>query len=1022
MKNLLLAGLCCLITLQAVWAQGQQVSGRVTSQEDNSTLPGVNVLVKGTSNGTTTDADGKYALNVDDPNGTLVFSYIGFTSEEVPIAGKSTVDVTLLPDIQSLNEVVVIGYGTQKKKDLTGSIASVSGDQIKQVKVASLDQALSGRAAGVQVTQSSSAPGGGVQVRIRGGNSINASNEPLYVIDGIPIFPSNSTFSPGTSGGGQPQNALANINPGDIESMEILKDASATAIYGSRGANGVIIITTKRGKAGRSNVDIESYYGVQQVAKTLDLLNARQFAELRNEADANAGRAATFTPEQIAGFGDGTDWQEEIFRVAPIQNHQITFSGGNEGTRFAVSGNYFDQQGVIINSGFQRGTFRANLDKKITDKFNVGNSLQLSRTINNQAVEGITRGGVVNAALVFTPTLPVYDDNGVYTFDNSAVPGQQQVGNPVADANETIYKVVSNRVIGTFFADYTFIDGLVLKLQGGMDYNSARRDFYAPSTINRGRNDGGVASAETKDVVTPIFTGTLTYTKSFTENHQLNLLGGYETQSQTQQFLQGNANRFVTDANETNDLASGQVPGTQNTGKSRWRLDSWFGRANYTLFNRYIITFTARADGSSRFGAGNKWAFFPSGAVKWRISEEAFIKNLNVFSDLGIRTSYGLAGNQEIALYQSLAALSRAGYPFGTDTRQGYAPSRIANPDLRWETTTTFDVGLDVGLLQNRITFTADYYVKETDDLLLSLDLPRTTGYNDFFENIGSQRNRGFEFTVNSQNLTGAFTWSTSANLSLNRNELLSLGPGETERLVGNGDGHLQIPSPYILRIGEPIGAFYGRTTNGIWQIGEEDLIAATDPTAAPGEIRYVDNNGDGRIDNGDRTIIGLAQPDFVYGFTNNFSFKNFDLSVFFQGVQGNSVWNVNRHELENLNGSANNSTKSLERWTTSNPSNTMPSAKTRPFIFSDRQIEDGSFLRLRNITLGYNLPVSKLNIKWLQNLRVYASGQNILTFTSYTGYDPEVNANGQSNLSLGTDRGSYPLAKMYTFGINLGL
>jgi TonB-linked SusC/RagA family outer membrane protein len=1017
-----LAGVSLLITESHSIFQSVVITGKVTD-DTGSAVPGVSIVVKNTSAGTTTDSDGNYSLaipsNVADP--ILVYTFIGYAAQEQSASGRSVINVVLVPDIQQLSEVVVVGYGTQKRKDLTGAIASVSAEEIKRVNVTSLDQALQGRAAGVQVTQASSAPGGGVQIRIRGGNSINASNEPLYVIDGIPIFPSNSTYAPGTSGGAQPQNALANINPGDIESMEVLKDASATAIYGSRGANGVIIITTKRGKAGRSNVDIESYYGVQEVAKKLDLLNATQFAELRNEADVNAGKAPTFSPEQLASLGAGTDWQDAIFRSAPIQNHQVTFTGGNEGTRFAVSGNYFDQKGIIINSGFQRGAFRANLDKKISEKFNIGNSLQISRTVSNQLIEGITRGGVVNAALVFTPTLPIYDANGIYTFDNSAVPGQQQVGNPVADANETIYKVVTNRILGSFFADYTFVEGLVFKVQVGMDYNAARRDFYAPSTINRGRNSGGIAAAEKKDVFTPIVTTTLTYNKSLNDNHLINILAGYESQSQTMDYLQGQSERFATDAFESNDLASGAVPGTQRTGKSKWRLDSWFGRANYTAFDRYIFTFTARADGSSRFGSGNKWAFFPSGAVKWRLSEENFIKNLGVLSDLGVRASYGFAGNQEIGLYQSLARLSADNYAFGTNTLIGYRPERIANPDLRWERSSTFDAGLDVGILENRITLTLDYYIKETKDLLLSLDLPRTTGYASFFQNVGSQQNQGFEFAISGEILTGEFKWNANGNIALNRNKILSLGPGETERLVGNGDGHLQIPSPYILRIDEPLGAFYGRKTNGIWQTGEEDLIAATDPQAKPGDIRYVDLLEDGKIDNGDRTIIGYAQPDFIYGFSNNFSFKNFDLSIFFQGVSGNSVWNVNRHELESLNGAANNTVRALERWTPTNPSNTMPSAQTRPFIFSDRQIEDGSFLRLRNITVGYNLPVSNLNIKWLQSARVYIGGQNLLTFTDYSGYDPEVNANGQNNLSLGTDRGSFPLAKMYTAGLRLG-
>jgi TonB-linked SusC/RagA family outer membrane protein len=901
----------------------------------------------------------------------------------------------------------------------------VSSKEIKQVAIASLDQALQGRAAGVQVTQASAAPGGGVTIRIRGGNSIQASNEPLYVIDGIPIFPSNSTFSPGVTGGAQPQNALANLNPGDIESMEILKDASATAIYGSRGANGVVIITTKRGKAGATNVDFESYYGVQTVSKKIDLLNAEEFATIANEARVNRGQNPIFTPEQIAGFrNNSTDWQDEIFRSAAIQNHQVTVSGGNEGTRFAISGNYFNQEGVILNSGFQRFALRSNVDKNIGKKIVIGNSLQLSRAINNQQVTDITRGGVVNGALVFSPTLPVFDANGDFIFDNSSIPGSQQVGNPVQDAIETLNKNVTNRFLGNVYAEWTILDGLRFRASGGVDYQAGRRDFYAPSTNNRGRNAFGSALAEKKDVISPVGTLTLTYNKRFNDNHNMILLAGYESQSQMVDFVGASSTNFPTDAVLSDNLGLGQIIGTPFSGRNLWRLDSWFGRVNYTLYGKFLFTGTFRADGSSRFGAGNKWGYFPSAAIGYNLIEEDFIKNLGLFSNLKVTASWGLTGNQEIGLYQSLSQLNTVRYPFGSNIVIGQAPGRVPNPDLRWEKTNQVNTGLEVGFFNNRLTFEMAAYYKRTQDLLLNLDLPRTTGFSTVLQNIGSVENKGLEIAMTSENLVGEFKWSTSGNITFNRNKVLALGPGETFRLApGTGDGHLQIANSSILQVGAPVGSFFGLRTDGIIQTGDQILPGSSSfGSVGPGDIRYVDANGDGSINNNDRVIIGNPQPKFFYGLSNNFSYKNFDLSIFIQGTYGNDVWNVNSHELYRNDGATNNIRGVMNRWRPDAPSDFWPSSRTRPFVLSDRHIEDASFLRIRTITLGYQLPVAALNVnKYVRTARIYVQGQNLFTFTNYTGFDPEVNSLGQDPIAIGVDRGTFPMARMMMIGVNIG-
>lgn len=1000
------------------------VTGRVISSEDGSALPGVSVAIKGTTTGAITDAEGRYRITVPNAESILVFSFVGFLTEEITTGNRTTIDVRLAGDLKSLSEVVVVGYGTQKKSDLTGSVSSITAKDIRQVPVASLDQALQGRATGVQVTQASAAPGGGVSIRIRGGNSIQASNEPLFVIDGIPIFPSNATFAPGNTGG-QAQNALANLNPGDIESMEVLKDASATAIYGSRGANGVVIITTKRGKSGATNVDVENYYGIQQVARQLPLLNAAEFAEIANESRVNRSQAPIFTPDQIASFqNNSTDWQSQVFRTAPIRNHQVTVSGGNDATRFALAGNYFEQQGVVLNSGFTRASLRVNLDKNVTKRLSIGNSLQISRAWNNQQVTDITRGGVVNGSLVFSPTLPVRDpQTGQFTFDNSSVPGSQQVGNPVQDALETLNRTVTNRMLGSVYAEYGILTGLRLRTSFGVDYQAGRRDFYAPSTNNRGRNAFGSALVEKKDVISPVSTVTLTYDRTFGTN-QITLLAGYESQTQTVDFLQSSATNFPTNALEADNLSLGQVVGTPFSGRSLWRLDSWFGRANYTLASKYLFTATFRADGSSRFGAGNKWGYFPSAALGWRLNEEDFIKDLNIFSNLKLTASWGLTGNQEIGLYQSLAGLNTVRYPFGEVINIGLAPDRLPNSDLRWERTSQYNFALETGILENRVTLEAAYYYKKTQDLLLNVDLPRTTGFSTFLRNIGSVENRGLELTLNSANLTGQFKWNMGGNITFNRNKVLALGPGETFRLApGTGDGHLQITNSSILQVGQPVGVFFGLKTDGIYQTGDQIIPGSNSfGSTAPGDIRYVDSNGDGIVNNSDRTIIGNPQPDFFFGFTNNFSYKNLDLAVFFQGTHGNDVWNVNSHELYRNDGATNNSREVLNRWRPDTPSDYWPSAKTRPFVLSDRHIEDASFLRLRNVTLGYNLPTNTLGLKWLRSLRVYAQAQNLLTITNYSGFDPEVNSLGQNPVGIGIDRGSFPMARTYTFGINLGL
>jgi len=984
----------------------QTVSGRVIDDRGEA-LPGVSIALKGSTRGTTTDNTGRFQLVVPGPEAVLVFSYIGYVRQEITVGNRQTVNVTLASDEQSLNEVVVVGYGTQRKSDVTGSLSSVTAKEIKAVPVTGVGQALQGRAAGVFVTQASNAPGGGVSIRVRGGNSINAGNEPLYVIDGFPVYNENGP----------------NLNPNDIESMEILKDASATAIYGSRGANGVVLITTRRGKAGQDRIDFESYYGLQTVRKQIPMLNATEYAQLVNEASVNASRPRVFTDEQIAGFGVGTNWQNEIFREAPMQNYQLTASGGNEKSRYAVSGNYFSQDGIIINSRFDRGSLRFNFDHKLNEKFSIGTSLNIVRS-RTFAVPTDADGGnsasVVYGALNFSPTQPVRNPDGTLVVFNT--PGRIQIGSPVAQALGTSNQTVCTRMLGNVFLDYRIIPGLTFRTSFGTDLNYSKNNFYISRLTASGAQLSGQGAIQNNQSSNWLNENTLTYNKTINTVHNLTLLAGYTMQGNRFESVRAIAQGFANDNLTFNNLGSASTPLIPTSSASLWQLNSYIGRANYDYAGKYLLTATVRADGSSRFGAGKKWAVFPSGSVAWRISEEAFLKGNPVINDLKLRLSYGLSGNQEIGQYQSLATLGTQNANFNNTVAIGIGPTRVANPDLRWETTAQTNIGFDLGLWSNRLSITADVYDKTTRDLLLSVPLPFVSGYASALQNLGSVRNRGIEFGINSTNLTGAFKWTTSFNIAANRNKVLNLGT-QKEFPAGEASGHLQLPNSGLVRVGEQIGLFFGLRSAGIFQT-QAEVDASAQKTAKPGDIRYVDQDGNGVINQSDRAILGYAQPKVFGGLTNTFSYKGIELSVFMQGTYGNSIFNINRFELESLTGVSNQSRAVLDRWTPTNPSTTMPRANAvgNSYVISDRQIEDGSYLRVKNVNLSYTLPQAISRKARLQNIKVYVSAQNLLTFTKYSGFDPEVNRFGQNTLSQGIDYGSYPGSRIFLGGLVLGL
>ena len=998
------------------------VSGAVTD-ENGAGLAGVSVVLKGSAKGTTTDLNGRYKIDVPDAGSRLIFSFIGYLSQEIVVGNRSQINLTLVIDDKTLNEVIVVGYGTQNKRDITGSVASVKPRDILAVPVSSSDQILQGRVAGLQVTQASSAPGGGVTIRIRGSNSVNAGNEPLYVIDGFPVYSDNNTTPSGVgerSGG----NALSSINPGDIESIEVLKDASATAIYGARGANGVILVTTKRGKSGQNRISVSSYVGVQQVRHPYDLMNNTQLAALANSFGQGLTPAVTPYPTVPT---TNTDWQKEVFKTGVVQNHTVSLTGGNESTNYLVSGDYYDEKGAIVGSGFKRMSLRFNLDKTFSKRFKFGNSLTLSRTERDVR-------DLVGLTLASRPFSPVYDQNGNYFLETTTSIGGQssRIDNPVAVGNLKTDKTIVARALGNVYGEFRFMEGLVGKVLLGADVAYSTGRGYSPRTILEGLDENGIANLSSVENVSWLNENTLTYNRKFGTRHRLTALLGNSFQRQNVLNYAIRRSGFPTDATSYYIVTAGANDRNYSpSGSFDFTIQSFFGRLNYSLDDKYLFTFTARSDGSSKFGDGRKYGFFPSGAFAWRLGDEDFIKKTGIFSDLKLRTSYGLTGNQEIPPYRSLAILQAdRGQVLGGDQVTGFAPAgSLANPNLGWERTAQFDIGVDMGFFNNRLTATADYYQKNTSDLLFQTPVPLETGFRTQWRNLGNVTNQGVELSLSSQNSVGAVKWNTEANLSINTNRVTSLPDGTSQ----NPDGSRQLlvslfPNTVggvdgisLIKTGQPLGSFNTYVFDGIWQSAEQIKAAGAGFSGyKPGDVRYKDLNNDGKIDGDDRMITGQGIPKYLFGLNNTVSCGNWELNVFLQGVASVNIVNLTRYNLENSVGQTNTTRAMASRWTGPNTSNTVPRVGPTNFFLTDQFVEDGAFLRLRTLTLAYRLPVARLGINWLNGLRVYATGQNLLTFTRYTGFDPEVSVAGQAQALQGIDLYSYPVQKRYVFGVNL--
>ncbi|MDP3432498.1 MAG: TonB-dependent receptor [Bacteroidota bacterium] len=1004
--------------------QQKTVSGNVTDSSGAS-LPGVSVVVKGTTSGVITDMYGKYSITNVPGNATLQFSFVGMKSQEIAIAGKTTLNVVLEDETIGIDEVVAIGYGTVKKSVLTGSVSSIKVDELQATPMTSIDQGLVGRAAGVMVTQTSGMPGAIASIRVRGTSSLQGGNEPLYVIDGFPIY-NGSGF--GNTGGGSRFSGLSTINPSDIESIEILKDASATAIYGTRAANGVVLIKTKSGKVGSDVISFDATYGVQQVVQNIELMNALEFAEMTNEARVNDGLSPFFSEadmQKVRQNPIGTDWQKEIFRSAPTQNYQLTFSGGDQKTIYSISANYSEQQGIIHNSDFKRYSSRINLERQMLTNFRVGSNFTMSKTLAN-AVQTDSGGtsGIISTALGFNPILPVYQDEATrkYTLvNNTGLP----YANPVATAREITRENHAVRLLGNLFGEWEILPNLKAKVSFGADLFNTKFNSYIPSNI---QESSGVANASISGGTTTnwLNENTLSWVKEIGQNHKIDLLGGVTFQRNHYEDFAASSKSFVNDVLTFNSLQAGSIYNQPSSSASDWSLMSYLARVNYNFKERYLFSFSGRVDGSSRFGANNKYAVFPSGSFAWRLIEEDFIKNTNIFSNLKTRISYGITGNQEIGLYNSLSTLGTTNYTFGRQLVSGFFPNKIPNPDLRWEKTSQFDVGLDVAFFDNRLRITTDYYHKKTTDLIYSVPVSFVSGFGSALKNIGSIENKGLELSVGSDVLTGALSWTTEFNISSNKSNVLDLG-GVQYQDIGGGDDHLKTGAAHRLIVGEPIGLFYGYVYDGIFRNADELAAGPKSPTNWVGGRRYADLGGpagvpDGIVDaTNDRTVIGDPNPDFFGGMTNTLSYKGFELNLFLQYSYGNDVFNYKAMELLLPTGGQNVYKDLVDRWRPDNIDSKYPKATTnRSAVFSSLYIEDGSYLKVKTLTLAYVFP--SLKNKHISNMKLYVSGQNLFTFTNYSGYDPEVSYRGASNLELGEDFGGYPQAKTFLLGISLNI
>jgi TonB-linked SusC/RagA family outer membrane protein len=1005
-------------------AQTKIIYGTVTDQASGEPLIGVTVVIQGTSAGATTDEKGEYAIAVPVTGGSLVFSYIGYTSQVIGIGDQGTINVRLAATEKTLEEVVIVGYGTQIKTEVTGSISSVKGEAIEHTPANSVEQTLQGKAAGVFVETNNGKVGSSIRVRVRGSTSINANNEPLYVVDGIPI-----NTAPVNDGVNIYLNPLNDIDFDNIESIQVLKDASAAAIYGSRGANGVILITTKRGSKGKTKIDFDYQQGFSRPTRLRDFMNADEYINYFEQAAVNGGKydfasgTSNYDSEeeaiadyldyvhdqfdQVSGGTDwqnrevDTDWQSEVFQQATSRDINLSFSGGTESVQYFVSGSYLQQDGIMVNNAMNRASLLTNLDLGVSDKVNVGVNLSLSRSLNNDIPNDNYFESPLQA-VAQTPITPLYDSAGNYTNEPTAI-----YFNPLVETVYTTSNTYTFRSIGNIYADYRLTPTLTLRGEAGGDITLLTSDRYSGSGSNFGQSVGGYGEIFNNRVENYDLKALLTYLNVFTEKHEVEATGGLEYQPYVDYYSGVDGQGFPNDDLKTLASAAEIVYGTGVT--TQYRFLSYFGRVNYNYERKYLFSLTGRLDGSSRFGQENRYGFFPSASAGWILSEESFLKENNTVSFLKLRSSYGVTGNAGIGNFDYLGLYGVSSYN-GTS---GLYPSTLANPDLTWEKTAQFNIGIDFGFFQNRLNGEIDYYIKNTSDLLLDVPVPATTGFLTQIQNIGEMQNKGIEFVINGDILVSKFRWSAGINFAANKNEVTALAPGQT--LIDNGGSEAM----NVVLVGEPIGVFYGVEYAGV------------DPNN--GDAIFYVNDGENSTTTNDFNaanfvVVGDPNPDFIGGFTNTFSYGNFSLDLNFQGVFGNEV-NVNGDHWMASNGSQwdNQIVEMLGSWqqpgdVTDVPQNRLQFSNGDQFRLS-RYLTDGSYLRLKTAMLGYQLPKKVISKAKIASLRVYVAGYNLLTFTDYIGWDPEVTTDLYAdNVNVGVDFYSAPQPRTIVFGVNLGL
>jgi TonB-linked SusC/RagA family outer membrane protein len=998
-------------------AQSITVTGTVTN-ENNESLPGVNIAVKGSTEGTTTDVNGKYVLNVPDGNATLTFSFIGYASEDVTINNRTQIDLSMLPDITTLDEIVVVGYGTQQRTNVTGAIASMRGKSLRELPVTTVEQALNGRLAGVQVQQASGQPGAGISIRVRGASSIAGGNEPLYVIDGLPQYNDDVRNA----------NGMASINPDDIESVEVLKDASATAIYGSRGANGVVMLTTKTGKAGQPRVVFESSLSFQKVRKKLDLMNAEEYIAYSREFYTNTGSSVVMPADLQSYSGTvDTDWQNEVFRTAPMSNSNLSVSGGTDRNRYYISAGYLDQKGIVLNTGYTRGSIRINLDNKLSDRVNIQSRITTSRAIQNgfSAAQGdntrnFGKAGI-GSILRSVPTAPVRDENGKYTDSTPFTFNGIDAENPVALAMEALDQNTITRIQGGVDVKVEVLKGLTNTTRIGGDFTDTRRDLYFPRILPRLGNNIGAAELGLYDKSSMVLEDFLEYKYELSSDTYLEGIAGMSMQKDRYNAIDISASGFGSDDMKNYNISAANSVNKPITDVQQSAILSSFGRVRFNHQEKYLIAASIRRDGASVFAPNNKYGVFPSVSAGWRISEEAFLKTVSTISSLKLRASWGQSGNPAIKPYQSmsLGRTINTGQGAGTGLNVGIAPT-LENPNLKWETTTQTNIGIDAGILDDKFRLTLDYYVKATSDLLALIQLPPSAGVGahigsgpgQMIDNVGEVQNKGWEITLGA-NVLNTTDWSLTvdANLTHNRNRVTkTLNGKDVPAISGATDAS---GSRSIIRPGEPLSAFYGFK---FISLGDDGLPI----------YENVDGNVDGAgkpiYNSLDHVIIGSPYPDFYYGLNTLLKYKRLSFSTTWSGVSGSSLINMALFDLTTPTPSGAYNKLSAARDFYPIPSQSASNLHVvgGAISITSRYIEDADYFRLRNIRFDYSFRLPATFV--IKNLNMYISGQNLLTFTNYSGFDPEVNSFNGNDRRQGVDLGAYPTAKTYTLGFSLTL